>query len=866
MEKEEFPIAFGEWVKQRRKALDLTQDGLAQRAGCSIFALRKIESGERRPSRQLAELLAEALEIPTADKPTFIRVARGQLALDRLHPTPPEAAPTAVASIKLAPHPLPLATTPLLGREAELAAMTRLFADPRCRLLTLTGMGGIGKTRLALEFGACQGGLFPGGIYFIPLAGLHAPELIVPAVAEGFGFTFSGPVAPKEQLIRHLAGAIQQPALLILDNLEHLIAPSATAVELVSELLQRLPSLKILATSRERLNLHGEWMYELHGLPTPPTPYLDDVTGYSAADLFMQSAQRANMAFTLTEEEKPALVQICQLLEGIPLALELAAAWSPLLSCAEIAQEVATSIDFLTTTLHDIPERHRSLRATFNHSWRLLAEAERDALCALAVFHGGFDRTAAAHIAGASLPLLASLASKSLIRRAENGRYDLHEVIRQYALLFLQEDQARYLAIRDRHCEYYLQLAASYEKALKSRAQQDALQKLTQDADNIRAAWLWGIEREKFNHLGAAVRCLGWMFEITGLLHEGIELFEPLVQALRVNADAQAFQWILGRTLTQQGLLNFRKGFFDQAQSLFEESLYILRRTDRPELLSDSLIYLGVITFLNGDLEKATALLEEELACVQGTDDEWFGAYAVFNLGYIAGLKGQYAIGQEKMWAGLTIWRRLGDPHSIAMGLNYLSLILIQLGLFEQAENSLQESLELCQRSENRWGLGTVYRHLGVLKTAQGELAAAETHLRQALETFGDYIVGWDIACSYTYLGDVMLKTANLPAAEENYLKGLRLAQEIGSAPLMLEALAGMAELEQRRGSPEWAWTMARVVCDHAASPQVVKDRADRIIRLVEDGLDHEVMQMHKESDPVLSLEAMVTRFSRKTG
>lgn len=851
MEREDFPPSFGEWIKQRRKALDLTQEELARHAGCSIFALRKIESGERRPSRQLAELLAGALEIPTTDKPTFIRVARGQLAPDRLHPTPSQAALTTAAGLKSTPHHLPLSATPLLGRETELAAMTRLFADPRCRLLTLTGMGGIGKTRLALEFGACQGGLFTGGVYFIPLAGLHTSELIAPAIAEAFGFTFSGPVAPKEQLIHHLAGAIQQPALLILDNLEHLIAPSATAVELVSELLQRLPPLKILATSRERLNLHGEWMYELHGLPTPPTPYLDDVTGYSAADLFMQSAQRANMAFTLTEEEEPALVQICQLLEGIPLALELAAAWSPLLSCAEIAQEVATNIDFLTTTMHDIPERHRSLRATFNHSWRLLADAERDALCALSVFHGGFDRPAAAHIAGASLPLLASLASKSLIRRAENGRYDLHEVIRQYALLYLQEDQAHCLAIRDQHCEHYLQWVASHEKALKSAAQQEALGKLLQDGDNIRAAWLWGIEREKLNHLGAAVRCLGWVFEITGLLHEGIELFEPLVQVLRVNADAQAFQWILGRTLTQQGLLNFRKGFFDRAQALFEESLYILRGTNRPELLSDSLIYLGVITFLNGDLTKAAPLLEEVLACVQDTDDEWFGAYAIFNLGYIASLRGQYAVGQEKMWAGLAIWRRLGDPHSIALGLNYLSLSLIQLGLFTQAETHLQESLELCQRSGNRWGLGTAYRHLGVLKTAQGDYARAEALLRQGLETFGDYIVGWDIACSYTYLGDVMLKTANLPAAKEYYLKGLRLAQEIRSAPLMLEALAGMAELEQQRGSPERAWTMARVVRDHTASPQVVKDRAQRIILLVEDRLD-------KENAPILSLEGMV--------
>lgn len=706
------PLSFGEWIKQRRKALDLTQEELAQRAGCSIFALRKIESGERRPSRQLADLLAGALEIPTADRSTFIRMARGQLAPDRLHATPPDAA---AAGTQLFPHPLPLSATPLLGRETELAAMARLFADPRCRLLTLTGMGGIGKTRLALEFGARYRELFPGGVYFVPLAGLHTPELIVPAIAEAAGFTFSGPVSPKEQLVRHLAATIRQPALVILDNLEHLLAPSTTAVALTWELLQWLPPLKILATSRERLDLHGEWMYELHGLPTPPTAYLDDVTSYSAANLFIQSAQRANAAFVLRPEEMPALVQICHLLEGIPLALELAAAWSPLLSCTEIAQEVATSIDFLTTTMRDMPERHRSLRATFNHSWQLLADVEQDALCALAVFHGGFDRAAAAHVAGASLPLLASLASKSLIRRSENGRYDLHEVIRQYALLYLQEDQARCLAIRDRHCEFFLQLVASQEKALKSAAQQEALGKLLQDADNIRAAWLWGIEQEKFALLGVAVRSLGWMFEVASLLHEGIELLEPLAQRLRKEPQVLGWSWVLGQTISQQGLLAFRSGSFEQAQALLQESLAVLRPTNEPASLIDPLIYLGTICYLNGDIYSATAALQEGLGYAQEAQDDWFSAYAIFVLGHITSLKGDDTGGYQQETTSVAMWRQLGDPQAIALGLNYSSLTLVQMGLFAEAEANLQESLELCRRSRNRWGLGTAYRHLGGL-------------------------------------------------------------------------------------------------------------------------------------------------------
>lgn len=855
MEEQAFPISFGEWVRQRRKTLDLTQAELAQRAGCSVFALRKIESGERRPSRQLAGLLADALEISPTDQPAFHQAARSYQAPAGLPTGPPHPPP------RPAPPPtphLPVPITPLLGRESELAAMAHLFADPQCRLLTLTGMGGIGKTRLAIEFGACRQALFAGGVRYVPLAGLAAPELIVPAIAEAFGFTFSGPVDPKEQLIRHLRGAIRQPTLLILDNLEHLLAPTAGAAELVSELLGRLPPLRILVTSRERLNLHGEWMYELHGLSTPPSPYFDDVTDYSAAELFVQSARRGNMAFALSEEDRPALVQICQLLEGVPLAVELAAAWSPVLSCAEIAREVATNIDFLTATTRDLPERHRSLRATFNHSWRLLPEEERAALCALSVFHGGFDRVAAEQVAGATLPLLASLAAKSLIRRGEDNRYDLHEVIRQFALLALQEYPPRFEAIRDQHCQHYLRRVASQERALKSEAQQEALQQLLQDADNIRAAWLWGIEREKVAALGAAVRGLGWMFEVAGLLHEGIETLEPLARALRAKSDNGDSQRLLGRTLTQQGLLYFRSGTFDRAQSLLKESLAILRPLGEPWLLIDSLVYLGIIRYLNNDVEWATALLAEAVASARGGQDEWFVAFATLGLGHLIGLRGEYTAAREKEEAALALWRRLGDPHAIAMGLNYLTPTLVQLGLLEVAETYLWESLELSRRTRNRWGLGTAYRFMGLVKIAQGEYDTAEAMLRQGLETFGDYIIGWDIACSYVYLGELMLRRDQPTAAAENYTTGLRLARDIQSPPLMLDALVGLAELAGQTGNGVQALELAEMVAHHPVASRAVQLRAVQVAACAGNGLDEEVRASVKQSARLSRLDDVV--------
>jgi predicted ATPase/DNA-binding XRE family transcriptional regulator len=853
--------SFGDWLKARRKALDLTQEELSARAGCSVFALRKIESGERRPSKQLAGLLAAALEIPEEDRMTFIRVARGDLIADRLHTSQPGSKP-ASPSPQPASHHLPLPSTPLLGRDPELAAMDRIFNEPPCRLLTLTGMGGIGKTRLAIEFASRQEGRFPDGVHYVPLASINSAELIIPAVAEALDFSFSGPADLQEQLFNFLAQIIKQPALLVLDNLEHLLAQSSAAAELVSEILQHFSNIKILCTSRERLNLHGEWTYELHGLPIPPYEFLDKLEEYSAAELFLQRARQIHAEFELTEADRPALVQICQLLEGIPLAIELAAAWTGMLSCREIAQEIERNIDFLTTSMRDIPERHRSLKATFDHSWRLLSDEERDAMSRLAVFHGGFDRLAAEKVAGATLPLLASLVSKSLVRRTEDGRYDLHEVIRQYALSHLEEDAQKNLETCDAHSSYYLNFAAEREMALKSGHQRYAVQEILGEMDNLRAAWLWMFQRETFEEGCKAIRSLGWFFEVSGLIHEGIDHFEPLVRTLKARPASPAFQRVLGEACTQQGILCFRKGLYERAVSLMEESVSLLRPLGDTGLLVDALVYLGIIMHLNGEMDRSQALMEEGLSYAQDPKYEWFAAYAIYNLGYITSLRGNYIQGREQMMEGLTIWRRLGDPHSIALGLNYLVPTLIALGCYDEARTYLLESLELCQASNNRWGKGTAYRHLGWVAKAQGNLEEAQSFLHKSLNTFGDYIIGWDISQTLIVLGETIALTGDCLKAENLLLTALRLARDIHSTPLILESLTGLASLEMRL-DPERATGWLMLIKDHPAAKQDVKDRACQLTREAEVLLSVEQMQRIREEGSKRSLETIAAELVR---
>ncbi len=605
------PVSVGGWLKQRRKALDLTQVELAQRAGCSVFALRKIEAGERRPSKQLAGLLARALEVPAEARDAFTRMARGEISPERLGLVPAApgggetpARPAAIAAADNLPANLP----PLLGREADLAALDRLLNDPLCQLLTLIGAGGIGKTRLAIEAAAVKRSSFADGVCFVPLAPLTSAIFLVPAIAGSLGLAFQGQADPHDQLIEHLR---DRQMLLVLDNIEHLL--QADGVSLLAEILARAPNLKLLVTSRERLNLQSEWVFVVQGLAVPPEDECAQVEAYPSVQLFVQRARQAQSGFELQEEDKAAVVSICRMVEGMPLGIELAAAWVSVLTCDEIAAEIAPrerpGLDFLATSVRDVPERQRSLRAVFDHSWKLLTGEEQAALRRLTVFQGGFTRQAAEQIVGASLPRLYMLVSKSLVRYEDSGRYDLHEVIRQYALPHFAAD-SEYEATHDKHGRYYLALLRDREGDLKGTAQREAIRELKDEIDNIRAAWAWAIEHEEFALIGQALRSFGWLCNVGVLYREGWARLSRWCRPCgdgRTRRNGAGAGDGFGAARTAQ----LSPGRFDQARHLYEESLDILRPLGDPALLTDSLVVSGVILHLDGDFKRSRRVMEE---------------------------------------------------------------------------------------------------------------------------------------------------------------------------------------------------------------------------------------------------------------
>jgi predicted ATPase len=449
-------------------------------------------------------------------------------------------------------HNLPPQATPFVGREAELAQITATLDRPDCRLLTLVGAGGIGKTRLALQAALEQLSAFKDGVFFASLVGVTAPGLLATTLADVLGCPLSGPAEADQQFVNYLA---ERELLLILDNFEHLLASAAQGTaageNLLLKILAGAPQVKLLVTSRQRLQLRAEWVLEVEGLAYPQSSTgVTDLANYSAVKLFVQQAQRVQAGFNLSPTNQADVSQLCRLLNGSPLGLELAATWVPLLSCAEIAGEIERDLDFLTTTSPDSPDRHRSMRTVFESSWLLLSRAEQAVLQKLSVFRGKFQREAANEVAHASPRLLLALLNKSLLQRDAAGRYSMHELLRQYAAEKLAADLGatnRLLETYARHSYYYLSFLQERETRLQS-GQPEALREISDALTNIQAAWRWAVAQRYSEALGQAGKSLFLFCQLSGRLQEGEALFQEAIAGLGAETDGE-FSRVLSKLL-----------------------------------------------------------------------------------------------------------------------------------------------------------------------------------------------------------------------------------------------------------------------------------------------------------------------------
>lgn len=833
---------FGQWLKGRRKKLDLTQESLANLVGCSLSAIRKIENDERRPSKQIAELLATHLEVPPEERTLFLKIARGEGSIQRLKDASTPTDKRVAVSESLSPASnIPASATPFIGRQQESDSLARMLTDPRQRLITILGPGGIGKTRLALEAARAKLAAFNQQVYFIQLAAFQTADSILPAIASALNI----PSARVDELKTRLSDYLRDKnVLLVLDNFEHLIE----GAPLLSEILQGAPQAKLLVTSRERLNLQGEWTFELGGLSVPPQAD-EGKAAYSALQLFELHAARVRPDMELTGKTREAAIRICQRVDGMPLAIELAAAWVNVLSCEEIAEEIERGFDFLSSTLRDTPERHRSLRAAFEHSWKRLTESEQSALSRLTIFQGGFSLEAAEAVTGAGRGVLSSLESKSLLRRSSNGRFDLHEVIRQYARDYLKDETV----LRDRHSEYYLGLLQRSRAELFGADKTNLLGRLFDEFGNLNVAWAWALLQKWFALMDAALESLWMLYDVHGWLANGIEQTTELIDALRVESDSRIY---LGRALTFHGMLIFRAGDYIRARKAFEEGIEILRETNETKYLPPALIFNGIVISLMGDFSYARRLMDEGVELAMEHGDRWFTALGRFDQGFIAGQEGNLEHAYERMQAGLDIWRELENLRFVAFALNFLSPIAIQLGRLDDAQEYLDESLRLSIPIHDRWGMGTAYGRLGTLALLKSDLSLTKTMLQKSLALFTELGARWDIAWALTQLGKAAIASEEWDEAEDLLKRAVKLSLEAQALPQVIDAALELAECFIQRGEFEKAAELILPAMNHFASTDSAKQHAVKLGEIIAqkmDGVDLEKIMNGKTMEKVMA-------------
>ncbi len=487
-------LAFGPWLKRLRAQRDLTQEALAESAYCSVQTIRFFESGRRRPSVEMAERLAAVLLVPDEQREQFVRQARAS------SPPVAMAASTVAATTEAAAMPehkappqatarLPMPAIALIGRQSESTLLTQLLTEEGCRLVNLVGPGGIGKTRLALHMAHQLAGHFANGAVFVSLASISSAADLPSAIAGAMNTILAGEGSPQAQLEALLG---DQCLLLVLDNFEHLLVLDGdSAIALVDHVVQHIRGVHWLITSRERLRVAGERVVELGGLAVPSP---GEAATSDAVMLFLQRARQVSSSFALMPHNQAAVTRICTVLGGMPLAIELAAAWVHTLAPDEIEAEIARGLDFLTRADRSAPARHRSLRAVFDYSWQLLSAAEQVAAARLAIFRDGFQREAAHFVAGAGLTQLAALIDKSLVQTKTEAapemsgslRYEIHELLRQFLLDKMKEAGEAEL-IHRRHAEFFTQLAERIEPHLYAEESPVWLRQLEGEQGNLRA-------------------------------------------------------------------------------------------------------------------------------------------------------------------------------------------------------------------------------------------------------------------------------------------------------------------------------------------------------------------------------------------
>ncbi len=742
---------------------------------------------------------------------------------------------------------LPAPRTSFVGRATELDEIDRLLGDPDCRLLTLVGPGGAGKTRLALEAAARRIERYPHGVHFVPLVSVASPDFLATAVAESIQFAADGArggVSAQEQLLDYLG---ERSTLLVLDNFEHLVE----GADLLGEIIERAPKVELLTTSRERLNMQSEWVLDVHGLGLAQ----NGNGGSGALRLFVERATQVEPRFSLDDDERIDALRICRLVEGLPLGIELAASWVSVLSCAEIADEIEQNIDFLATAMRDVPARHRSLRAAFDQSWRLLSGEQQGVLARLSVLRGDYGRDAAAAVADADLRVLSDLVSKSLVRRSDFGRYEVHELLRQYSAERLAAESTDALSVaRERHARHYLGALDERRGALLSSDVARARDELRRELDNLRGAaewavleWTEGEAREVLAGLNEFFFAHSWF--------DGAETFGRLVSvaggsgpASPVTLAAVAYRTYLGSAL----------GYDEELDRLALECLPRLRELGMAWELGWCLLALGTNACYQDVYPEAAGYLEEAVAVTRSASDGLDEVAVLMWLGFVQLLMDDLEDARASFEAARAKAERLGNPQLLAYALS-------KLGVFADAEEHYADAMRLQMEAKELFasvgdvgGAGYALTRASFSAYGMDDYEEALRLGRAGYEAFKEVNHRWGMTAALCRIGFGALALGRAGEAERTFRTALEQAHASAAISLELLALSGIGAVLREAGDRERAATVLTFALGHEQLPPSYAIAARPALEALEAELAPEHLASARHNAAAGSLEDFV--------
>jgi predicted ATPase len=749
---------------------------------------------------------------------------------------------------------LPLRGTSFVGRDEELTELATLLSKPNVSLLTLLGTAGVGKTRLALQFAFDQQklGTFQDGVYFVALEPLSDASQIPAALLTQFNLAQQGKAEALEQLVKFLA---QQRVLIVLDNFEHLVEGAS----FLSEVLNKCPGVKFLVTSRQTLKLEEEHVFALEGLPYPQGPALardtKSVQLSGAVQLFKDRAQQVQPQFDL-EQHLPDVLRICRLVEGLPLGLELAASWVRLMSCADIAKEIENNLELLTSHATNVPERHRSLRAAFEYSWQRLSHKEQQVLRKLSVFRGGFRREAASEVAGATIPVLASLVDKSLIRVLPTGRYDCHPLLYQYAQEKLAQFPAEEQTTKAEHVRYYQGVVRQQELAIERGQQKDALRVFQEERGNIELVLEWGLQGL---HLSDLLRWLDLMdsyYDSRGAYHDGLEFLERAATMLDKNNPEE--RAALGRVLVEKAWYLLRLGDYHEAKRVVKEGSGLLPKSSRPEWWVLAHDTQGVLLRRTGEYHNAKVHIEKSLGFARESGNEKLIAKALASLADEEDKLGNLAVSEAYFLEAIAIYQKRGMAIGAIRSLNNLGFHYYTRGDSAKAKPILEEGLRLAKEVEFTQTIPYFLNNLAYVAYDEEDYQKALELNLEALSVSketGEKAVQAEILVALARCETALGR----PRSAWGYSRqGIEISKEVGYILILLQGLFARAELYRYLGRLEEAGKLLFVILHHPAATSVEKNPAYQLLSTLQSQLTAKHLEALETLAQKLSLEQCV--------